>query len=90
MSFSLLISSVNYSGQVGDITFYPYTGGTINIGPQLIPYTYNTDYPYGTYDIYFSGYNKTCSSTILPPTPGDVKSAITGAGVLPDPTANIG
>ena len=45
MSFSIIISSVNYNGQVGDITFYPLTGGTINIGLQTIPYTYFTDYP---------------------------------------------
>ena len=65
----LLVSSVNYNGQVGDITFYPLTGGTIHIGLQTIPYTYDSEYIYGTYDIYFSSYNKTCSSTIIPPTP---------------------
>ena len=56
MPLSILISSVNYNGQIGDITFFPSTGGTINIGSQTIPYTYTTDYPYGTYSIYFSLY----------------------------------
>jgi hypothetical protein len=39
---------------------------------------------------FLSKAKNTLLGTILPPTPGDVKSAITGAGVLPDPTANIG
>jgi hypothetical protein len=65
---SASISSVNYNGKIGNITFYPYTGGTtVNIGPQTIPYTYNTNYPYGRYDIYFSTFNKTCSNIMSPP-----------------------
>ncbi len=69
MSLSITIASINYNGQVGDITFYPLTGGTINIGPQTIPYVYFTDYPYGVYDIYVSSYDITCSVSIAPPTP---------------------
>lgn len=80
MSLSILISSVNYNGQVGDITFYPSTGGTINIGSQTIPYTYVTDYPYGTYDIYFPLFNKTCSSTINPPEPEIIDAILIDGG----------
>jgi len=43
---TLLISSTNYNGQLGDITFYPDTGGTFNLGYQLIPYYYVADYIY--------------------------------------------
>jgi surface protein len=64
---TLRIFTDNYSGYTGDITFYPYTGGTINIGPQVLPYDYNTHYYYGTYDIYFSVFNKTCTLNYFPP-----------------------
>jgi surface protein len=64
---TLRIFTDNYSGYTGDITFYPYTGGTINIGPQVLPYDYNTHYYYGTYDIYFSVFNKTCTLNYPPP-----------------------
>jgi len=66
---TLRIFTENYSGYSGDITFYPYTGGTINIGLQVLPYDYNTDYYYGTYEIYFSGFNKTCILDYPLPTP---------------------
>ena len=64
---SVLISSVNFNGQIGNITFYPEIGGTVNIGLQTIPYIYTANDIYGTYDIYFSGYPITCSVTILNP-----------------------
>jgi hypothetical protein len=64
---TLRIFTDNYSGYTGGITFYPYTGGTINIGPQVLPYDYNTYYYYGTYDIYFSVFNKTCTLNYPPP-----------------------
>jgi hypothetical protein len=69
MSIGIIISSNNYSGQTGDITFYPSTGGTINLGSQVIPYTYVSDYPYGVYDVYFPTYNNTCSISFPEPSP---------------------
>jgi hypothetical protein len=69
MSIGIIISSTNYSGQTGDITFYPSTGGTLNLGLQTLPYTYSSDYPYGTYDVYFSSYGNTCSISYLLPSP---------------------
>jgi len=60
MSNGILISSSNFNGQVGDITFYPDTGGTVSVGSQILPYTFYTDYYYGSYQIYFSGSDKTC------------------------------
>ena len=67
MSFSVLISSVNYNGRVGTITFTPTTGGTISLGSQTIPYTYVSANPYGSYSIYFPLYNNTCNLTLTPP-----------------------
>ncbi len=67
MNFSIVISSTNYNGQVANITFYPVTGGSINIGTHTIPYTYITDFYYGEYNIHFSNYNKTCKFIIEEP-----------------------
>lgn len=60
MSAAVKLSSNNYSGKTADITFLPETGGTVNIGLQQIPFIYVTDYFYGTYNLYFSGYDYTC------------------------------
>lgn len=67
MSFGILISSTNFSGLPGDITYYPDTGGTVNIGVQILPYTFVTDYYYGSYQIYFSGYDQTCYTYLTNP-----------------------
>lgn len=68
MSFSVVISSENYSGQVANIVYYPTTGGSINIGVHTIPYTYITNYYYGEYYIYFLGFSKVCNIILTPPT----------------------
>jgi hypothetical protein len=64
MSATVKIGSSNYSGQTATITFLPETGGTINIGSQVIPYDYTTNYFYGTYNLYFQDYEYECSFTI--------------------------
>jgi len=38
------INTVNFEGQNGVLTFYPCTGGTINIGTVIMPYYYETNY----------------------------------------------
>ena len=63
------ITSNNYSGQTADITFYPCSGGTISLGSQVIPYSYQTTYYYGQYSLYFSAYNSTCTYDIVCPSP---------------------
>lgn len=62
MSTGIQITSVNFNNHVADITFYPDTGGTVNLGYQLIPYTVELDYVYGVYDLYFSADTRTCST----------------------------
>ena len=64
MSTTVRITSNNFSGQTGDLTFYPDTGGTVNVGSVAIPYDYTADYVYGQYDVYFSAYTKTCTVSI--------------------------
>jgi len=71
MGTILEILTTNYNGQLADITFYPCSGGSINIGSVILPYNYQSEYYYGTYDIYIPNYDKTCSLVVpcLSPTP---------------------
>ena len=64
MGTILEILTTNYNGQYADITFYPCSGGSINIGGVILPYNYQTEYYYGTYDIYLPNYDKTCSLNV--------------------------
>lgn len=61
MDETLVISSINYSGYTAQITFYPDSGGTIDLGSQVIPFEYNSEYLYGTYELYFPFFNSTCT-----------------------------
>lgn len=63
---TVIISSTNYNGYLANITFYPITGGTVSLGYHQIPYLYSSNQVYGSYDLYFSSWTKTCSTTILP------------------------
>lgn len=56
---SVTISSQNLSGLTVDVTFYPTSGGTIDLGPQVMPFTYVSDYYWGTYDCYSTTYDYT-------------------------------
>ena len=69
VSSTIQITSNNYSGQIADITFYPCSGGTISLGEQTIPYSYESTYYYGLYSLYFSAYNSTCTYDIVCPSP---------------------
>lgn len=60
MGYGVVISSVNYAGQLADITYYPDTGGTIYLGVNVLPHTFDLDYYYGVYVLYFSEFDKTC------------------------------
>lgn len=50
------ISSVSLSGLTTEVTFFPETGGTISLGTQVFPFTYISDYYYGTYNCYVPTY----------------------------------
>jgi hypothetical protein len=62
----IILSSINYSGYVANITFYPLTGGTISLGYHTIPYSYLSNFVYGSYDLYFSSASVTCTSIYYP------------------------
>ena len=65
------IFSDNLSGQTANVTFFPCSGGTIDLGEQVFPFTYYTDYWYGTYDCYVPmyAYTYTIDVPCLTPTP---------------------
>jgi hypothetical protein len=62
----VILKSDNFSGDVANITFYPLTGGSINIGPQIIPYVYVTDYYEGTYNLNFTAQSQSCEVFVSP------------------------
>lgn len=68
MAYKFTISTNNYSGYCGNITYYPSTGGTIDLGSVILPYVYYTEYYYGQYVICITELNKTCVLSYLPPT----------------------
>ena len=63
------ISSVNFNGEIVDVTFFPCSGGSINLGTQVVPFQYTNDNYEGVYDIYISAYTKTCQLNISCPSP---------------------
>jgi hypothetical protein len=58
------INAGGFDGETGVITFFPCTGGTINLGTHIMPYFYDTDYFLGVYSIYFPSLLKTCTTEI--------------------------
>jgi hypothetical protein len=67
MGLGVQISSVNYNGQLAIVTFYPDTGGTVSLGANVLPHTFDLDYAYGSYELYFGDYNQTCYTYISNP-----------------------
>jgi hypothetical protein len=63
------IYSSNFSGLTCEVTFLPFSGGVINLGAQIFPFTYLSDYPWGTFNCYIPTYNTVCSIVFPLPTP---------------------
>ena len=63
------IFSTNLSGLTTEVTFFPETGGTVNLGPQVFPFSYVADYYYGTYSCYVPTYAYTYTIVVAGPTP---------------------
>jgi len=62
----ITLNDTNYSGYSADITFTAYTGGITSLGTHTIPYTFTSNYYFGTYDLYYSQFNKTCQYNYPP------------------------
>lgn len=80
----ITIASDNFSGQSVHITFEPCSGGTIDLGDQIIPYTYVTDYWYGTYTCYSLTYDATYTLDV--PCPATPTPTVT---MTPSPTPAV-
>ena len=63
----IVLNSNNFNGELCNITYYPLSGGTIYLGVNQLPYTYNSDYTYGLYDINFFLIDKDCNLIIESP-----------------------
>ena len=63
------ISSNNFNGKSVEITFNPFSGGTINLGTQTIPYDYVSSNYEGNYSIYIPEFDKTCPLQVGTPPP---------------------
>lgn len=86
---TLVFSSINYNGQVADVSFTASTGGTISLGLQSIPFEITSEYPYGIYDLVFSSYSKTCSVEIPDPTPTPSNTSTPSVTPTNTPTPSI-
>jgi hypothetical protein len=66
---SIQITSVNYNNEVASITFYSSSDPTtpVSLGSHTIPYIRTDVDVYGTYELNFPAYSKTCSVTLDPP-----------------------
>ena len=69
MAIGVRILSDNLSGQTTNVTYFPDTGGTIDLGTQVFPFNNISSYYYGTYNCYVPTYDYTYSLDILGPTP---------------------
>jgi hypothetical protein len=80
------IFSDNLSGQTAIVTFFPCTGGTISLGTQVFPFSYITDYWYGTYDCYVPTYAYSYVVDVPCPSPTPTPTQTQTPGLTPTPT----
>jgi hypothetical protein len=69
MAIGIRILSDNLSGQTTNVTYFPDTGGTIDLGTQVFPFNYISSYYYGNYDCYVPTYGYTYTINVPGPTP---------------------
>ena len=86
------IFSNNLSGLTANVIFYPCSGGTIDLGQQTFPFSYETDYWYGTYDCYVPTYafNYVLDVPCPTPTPTQTSTQTSTPTTTPTPTVTIG
>jgi len=68
MSVGIRILSNNLSGQTTNVTYFPDTGGTIDLGVQVFPFNYISSYYYGNYDCYVPTYGYLYTLNVPRPT----------------------
>jgi len=92
MAIGVRIISENLSGLTTNVTFYPNTGGMIDLGVQVFPFEYLTDNYFGTYNCYVPIY-----ATMYPliisgplPTPTNTPTQTSTPTVTPTNTGTPG
>jgi hypothetical protein len=83
------IFSNNLSGLTANVTFYPCSGGTINLGQQTFPFSYETDYWYGTYDCYVPTYAFNYVLDVPCPTPTPTQTSTQTSTPTPTLTPTV-
>jgi hypothetical protein len=83
------IFSNNLSGLTANVTFYPCSGGTIDLGEKVFPFTYETDYWYGTYDCYVPTYAFNYVLDVPCPTPTPTQSPTQTSTPTTTPTPTV-
>jgi len=92
MPTTIQITTDNYNGQTAIITFTPDNGGpVVNLGSQVLPYDYNSDYYYGTYSLYFPAFDTTCTLVIAgqTPTPTNTPTPTITPTITPTPSPTL-
>jgi hypothetical protein len=86
------IFSNNLSGLTANVTFYPCSGGTIDLGQQTFPFSYETNYWYGTYDCYvpYYAFNYVLDIPCPTPTPTQTSTQTSTPTQTPTPSVTIG
>jgi hypothetical protein len=87
MATVIQILTTNYSGETAQITFTPCSGGTINLGNQVLPYNYESENYQGSYSLYFSAFTKTCTFDI--PCPTSTPTPTPNSTSTPTPTPTV-
>ena len=83
------ITSTNLSGLTANVTFYPTTGGSENLGSEVIPFNNISVYPYGTYELEVPLYDRTYEIVVPAPLSGQtaytetVRTVTVDAGYQP-------
>ena len=67
MAIGIRILSNNLSGQTAEVTYLPASGGTIDLGAQVIPFNYLSSYYYGVFEMYIPTYDYTYTLEITVP-----------------------
>jgi hypothetical protein len=78
------ITSNNLSGLTANVTFLPTTGGTIDLGSEVIPFNNISDYPYGTYELEVPSYDRTYEINVPAPLTGQTAYTETVRGITVD------
>lgn len=69
MAIGVRILSNNLSGLTTNVTYLPESGGTIDLGTQVFPFEYLSDYYWGTYNCYVPTYATMYPVVVPGPTP---------------------